>query len=316
MEEVARNDAPQALPPSLGETLARGREEQGLTRNDIAQRLHMSPSQVEALEGGDYTRLPKGTFLRGFVRNYAKLVGIDPESVLPMLAEGAPTHPAPGIVVPSQNIRFDPLGQRLSGPWVRAGMTAGVVIALAFAAMYWWLFMRPQPPTREVAQAPAKATAPAVAPVKPAPAPVSAEPPVVVPPASPVEPSGAPPKGAPLNAMPPKAAPPSVTPPKAGDDKAGVVSGDVVPAATSTPAPGDRRLHFRFKGESWVEVRDASGKVVFRQLNPAGSEASANGRPPLHVVVGNANEVELDKDGEPVEFKPLPDTDVARFKVE
>ena len=85
----------------MGERLAQGREEQGLSRNDVAQRLHMSPSQVEALECGDYTRLPKGTFLRGFVRNYAKLVAIDPESVLPLLAEGVPRDPAPRIVVPT-----------------------------------------------------------------------------------------------------------------------------------------------------------------------------------------------------------------------
>src|SRR5205085_6670014 len=101
----------------------------------------MSPSQIEALESGDYARLPKGTFLRGFVRNYAKMLGLDPESVLSQLAQATPRGPAPGIVVPSQNIRFDPLAERLSNPYVKAAGLAAVAVALAFSGMYWWLFI-------------------------------------------------------------------------------------------------------------------------------------------------------------------------------
>ena len=101
MDDVADNEAREA-PPSLGAILVQGREDQGLTRNDVAQRLHMSPSQVEALETGEYERLPKGPFLRGFVRNYAKLVALDPDAVLSLLAEGAPREAAPRIVVPTQ----------------------------------------------------------------------------------------------------------------------------------------------------------------------------------------------------------------------
>ena len=64
-------DPAQGMPPSvpLGELLAAERERQGLSRAEVAQRLHMSAWQVEALEGGEYDRLPKGTFLRVFVRN-------------------------------------------------------------------------------------------------------------------------------------------------------------------------------------------------------------------------------------------------------
>jgi cytoskeleton protein RodZ len=340
MEEATENLAPEAA-PTLGETLARSREAQGISRNEVAQRLHMSPTQVEALEAGDYARLPKGTFLRGFVRNYAKLVGLDPESVLPLLAENAPSHPAPGIVVPSQNIRFDPLGQRFASPWVRAGATAVVIVALAFAGMYWWLFMRPQLQAQRMAQAesqPAASTAPAPASVPSAPEPsvlppltVPAQPEPVTAPSSSVPPpssnaapglsipsaSSVPPASQPSTA-PANASPASPAPAKAPAAQPATMPPVTTPVANTAAAPakGDRRLHFHFKGESWVEVRDASGRVVFRQLNPAGSEANAFGRPPLQVVVGNANAVELERDGRPYEIEPMPDTDVARFKVE
>src|SRR4029079_10288808 len=81
-----------------GRTLAAERERQGLGPADIAQRLHMSVSQVEALEADDYSRLPRGPFLRGFVRNYAKALALPADDLLARLAKGGPTDPAPRIV--------------------------------------------------------------------------------------------------------------------------------------------------------------------------------------------------------------------------
>ena len=177
-------DTPPPLP--LGQMLAAERERQGLARVDVAQRLHMSAWQVEALEAGDYARLPKGTFLRGFVRNYARILGLDTESALAQLTHVAPLGPAPGIVVPSQNIRFDPLGERLDNPYVKAFGLATVAVLLGFAAMYWWIFIKPAPPAgaltpakKEAAPQPARQNI-AVAPVAPPEPVVAREAPVVV----------------------------------------------------------------------------------------------------------------------------------------
>src|SRR5512138_1945899 len=86
--------------PTLGQALAAEREKQGLSRADVAQRLHMSAYQVEALESGDYARLPQGTFLRGFVRNYAKVLGLQADAMVALLADGSAAE-RPGIVVPT-----------------------------------------------------------------------------------------------------------------------------------------------------------------------------------------------------------------------
>ena len=112
MEAVA-DTAGNAAPRTLGQALAVERERQGLSRADVAQRLHMSAYQVEALESGDYKRLPQGTFLRGFVRNYAKVLGIASDPLLELLAEGVAPRQRPGIVVPTESIRFDPTGEGL-----------------------------------------------------------------------------------------------------------------------------------------------------------------------------------------------------------
>ncbi|HET9469555.1 MAG TPA: helix-turn-helix transcriptional regulator, partial [Usitatibacter sp.] len=175
MDEAGENPGREE-PRTLGASLAAERERQGLARTDVAHRLHMSPSQVEALEHGDYAHLPKGTFLRGFVRNYAKVLNVPADPLLGLLADAKPREPAPGIVVPTQNIRFDPLGERLSSPYVKAATLAVVAVAVGFAAMYWAMYVRPgrsavQPadkapvPARPAAPLPANAgtSAPAVA---------------------------------------------------------------------------------------------------------------------------------------------------------
>jgi cytoskeleton protein RodZ len=290
---------------TLGQTFAVERERQGLSRADAAQRLHMSAYQIEALESGDYGRLPKGTFLRGFVRNYAKVLGLNADDVLPLLTEDAPRHGRPGIVVPTQNIRFDPLGERLQNPYVKASALAMVVVAIGFAAMYWFLFIKPSPPA-------AAAHKLAEPPRAEAPAPVP--PPVVVAAA----PASAPPEAEPVKAEPAKPEPPKADARKADAAKAAPAKAEPAPkAAPAKAAAADGNvLRFRFHGESWVEIRDSRGKILFSRLNPAGSETEVAGTPPFNVIVGNAPEVQLFYNDQEFDLEPHTKVAVARFTVE
>ncbi len=299
MEAFAAPDLPPPVP--LGQLLAAERERHGMSRADAAQRLHMSAWQIEALETGDYERLPKGTFLRGFVRNYTKLLGLNSQAALDALAHVTPAGPAPAIVVPSQNIRFDPLGDRLSSPYVKAWTFAGVAFALALAATYWWIFVRPGPPA---GQALKKEAITRPVPENLAAAPMQA--------AEAVAPREAP-KDDPLPAPLPRerenvAAPRPIKPP------------DIVPAAVSKPAarpaPGARTIKLRFKGPSWVEIKDRGGKVLLSKLNEPGSDAEVSGRPPFDIVVGNAPNVTVLYDDREVPLEPHTKVAVARLTLE
>lgn len=294
-----------ADPLRAGQALASERERQGLSRVEIAQRLHMSPSQVEALETGEYSRLPKGPFLRGFVRNYAKALGLDTEALLAQLAQESPAESAPRIVVPSQNIRFDPLGDRFSSPYVRATGLAVVAIALGFAAMYWWLFIRPTPPAmhKPTAEAPPVTSTTATPSGTPSPASMPGAPGGESP-AVKVEPGSA------ASAPPAAPAPARSEPSMAAEPRA-----TEAPKAAA-PAKGEAQLQFRFKGESWVEVREANDKVIFQRLNPAGTEATVTGRKPLRVIVGNASEVTLRYNDRDFPLEPHTQVAVARFTLE
>ncbi len=306
--ELQPEDSPRR---TLGQMLAGERERQGLSRADAAQRLHMSAYQVEALETGDYSRLPKGTFLRGFVRNYAKVLGIPVETVMPMLTEDAPRDGRPGIVVPTQNIRFDPLGDRLQSPYVKAATLAVVVVSIAFAAMYWWVAVRPSLHASAHKNADPVAVDQATATPTPAPA--------AIPVAAVTTPVPAPEPVAPPKQEAPKPEPKKVDPPKAEPKKAEQKKADppkVAVAAASPPATDGSVVKFRFHGESWVEIRDVRGKLLFSKLNAAGSEAEVTGKPPFNVIIGNAPEVKVFYNDREFDLEPHTKVAVARFTLE
>jgi cytoskeleton protein RodZ len=305
-----------------GEVLARERERQGLSRQEVAARIHMSPWQVEALEAGDYAKLPRGTFLRGFVRNYAKALGVAPDSLLPLLAGATPGDGAPRIVVPSQNIRFDPVGERLANPYVKAFGLAAIVLLLGLAGMYWWVFIRPSAPAAVTAKREAPVdSAPtstvvapqqlATAPVAPAEAPPPREAPQVE------EPKAAEPAPAPPPAEKPAPAAPKVSATRLAPSPV-ANNGAARPeaAAPRQAAAGEARIHLRFKGESWVEVRDANGRIIHSKLNAPNTEADVAGKPPLAVVVGNAPLVEMTFNDQAFNLEPHTKVAVARFTLQ
>jgi cytoskeleton protein RodZ len=320
MDAAAENAPMPEEQRSLGALLAGERERQGLSRADIAQRLHMSASQVEALEGGDYARLPRGTFLRGFVRNYARILGLDPNATLRALAGDAPGEKAPAIVVPSQNIRFDPIGARLGSPYVKAFAIATTVIVLGFAALYWWFYVRPTAMSgggtlrKSVAEAPRVESRKVDTPMPEAlkaeslvAEPQKAEPPQVEPPRA--EPAVA---VVAKNAVPkaespkPEAAKPATAKPENAVEAAPIDTTQVI-------AAGGGVVRLRFKGSSWVEIKDGRGKLLLSRVNAGGSEAEVSGRPPFSVIVGNAPEVELTYNNRSFDLEPYTRVAVARF---
>src|SRR5258705_7844776 len=90
-----------------GPQLAAAREACGFSVADVARQLKLAPWQIEALETGNYARMPGTVFVRGFIRNYARLVKLDPAALLmPASAQGSsPMHaarePSPPVEIPS-----------------------------------------------------------------------------------------------------------------------------------------------------------------------------------------------------------------------
>ena len=81
------SDAPETT--TAGAYLRASREAAGLSVDVVAQQLKLAPRQVRAIEEDDYARLPGRTFVRGFVRNYARLLGIEAERARVVAHESA-----------------------------------------------------------------------------------------------------------------------------------------------------------------------------------------------------------------------------------
>ncbi|MBT9591049.1 MAG: helix-turn-helix domain-containing protein [Thiobacillus sp.] len=261
---------------SVGQVLREAREAQNITLEDVAMRLRLMHRQVEAMETDDFESLGQPVFARGFVRNYARLMGLQPEPLLARM-EGAPAEPAP--VAPAE----PPMPNSwLTSPWLILFMLGVLMVVAVPISLYWWL------------NSDAGETQHAVIPVKPVspPAPAVA---LVVP-----------------NSVDAAAETPAAPEPVVGTEAA--VEADAPPVAASPAARS--QLHLEFGEESWVEIKDASGRTLHRQLNPAGSSANIQGQPPFDVLIGNAAQARMTYNGRPIDLKPFISVTVARFTLE
>lgn len=141
---------------TLGARLRDARGLSGLNIDDVAHAIKFSPRQIEALEADDYSRLQGATFLRGFVRSYAKFLGLDPTPLCDLVEQDARPERAE-IRPPLDTGAALPGAQRRAwlGPLlIAAGVAAAG--ALVFGAL--WLLEKYR--NESAAEAPAPVLAP------------------------------------------------------------------------------------------------------------------------------------------------------------
>lgn len=255
---------------SVGQTLREAREAQNITLDDVAMRLRLMHRQVEAMEAGEFESLGQPVFARGFVRNYARLMGLQPETLLARM-EGAPAEPVSVIYAePPMPSSW------LTSPWLILLALGMLVMVAVPVSLYLWLNSDADeaqyaaaPSTVESRSRPVDATA-----------------------------------GTPAGSADPAAPVAAETSGEAG-----------APLAPAMPA-GHGLVHLEFGEESWVEIRDASGRMLHRQLNPAGGSADIQGQPPFEVLIGNAAQTRMMYNGRPIDLKPFTAVTVARFTLE
>jgi cytoskeleton protein RodZ len=127
-------DVASATEASVGEALAAARRARGLTAEDVAQQLKFGVRQIEALESGRFERLPGGTFARGMVRAYARLVRLDPGPLVAAVAARAAAPLAPEAAASLRKpIPFSDSARRLDLTYVALSLLAlGVIVAVAW----------------------------------------------------------------------------------------------------------------------------------------------------------------------------------------
>ena len=283
---------------SLGVTLREARERLGLSVTDVADQIKFAPRQIEALEADDLTQLPEITFVRGFVRSYARILHLDAQVLLEMLPK-IDANPVQ-LVPASIDTPFDETHsvQRQNLVWLGAALLLAVVV-VAFAV---WHFTTPvaQP---KVTQLETPVALPAEVQIQPA--------------------SAVPETGAVCAASAAMTLQASSAVKQARTQAENTLSAQGAPsikpekAAPQSGAPVQKTaLHLIFDEESWVEIKDKDGNILASRIGSVGSELRLDGSKPFSLVIGHAAGVRLYYHEKLVELKPHTNVDVARLTLE
>lgn len=303
-----------------GTVLREARERLFLSIDAVAAATRFSPRQIDALERGDLNSLPGLTTIRGLVRAYAKHVNID---AMPLLADL-------NALIPTSPLEVRPPGNLgLAQP--AANQTRRFLLLLCFVAVAvllgltgYGLLKKPIP---LVAQQTSIHAMPAGE--------VTERASGVAGGLSKAETSAA------LDAANAGNATGGSTLPEGGNSMlsvAGAAAGsDAIksvdaleqvagaPASAQTPASVAALtpalsvspvLNFVFKGLSWVEVRDASNKVILSGEFPAGTKKTVTGRPPFKLWLGQASAVSVSYGLQPIDLQPHTRAGIARLTVQ
>jgi cytoskeleton protein RodZ len=127
---------------SLGEKLKQAREARGVSISEIAEQTRISSHYLEAIESDDYRTLPGGIFNKGFVKSYAKYVGVDEQEALQdyakLVSEQAVNQPEPEM----RSHRPEVLTDNNRGSMLPTLIFAAVILGLMtwgiLSAVNWW----------------------------------------------------------------------------------------------------------------------------------------------------------------------------------
>ncbi len=308
------NDGPE---PSLGARLMKAREARRIPIEGIAQQIRVPVKVVRAIEE-DRVEGIAPIYLRGYVRGYARIVGLSEDSVL----FGLPSVDTP-VVATARSGRAMERGERSGGGLKFATLcVVAILIGLTVAS-----FRAPVVEDVPIDAGLVEPEAPALS--------GSADPPEAGAPSSPaVLPSAEAPRSEPPSATTPEpAAVPSDAPAVADvstvadaatEAEAGVSGAAAVPPSAppdaqapegATVLTAGHNLVLELDRESWTEVQDAHGAKLYYALAAAGQTIKVAGEPPFRVVLGNAPDVEVYYNGKPFDITPWSRGRVARFTV-
>lgn len=300
-DEVA---APQ---PGPGSRLAKARAAANLSVEQVAAHLNLTVGVVKALEKDDAAQLPAPVFVRGYIKNYARLVGLRGDELVDQY-ENSRAPDVPLELRPRPASESPRVGHGLS---LRSVVVVLLVAGLGLVA-WWWV----QGGRIDVAGLTGSMASRTTAPTEPT---LPAErAPVVVTPQSGA--AGNPSTGdvaAPANAD-------AVAP--SGPAPAGEVVMPVQPVAPAQPepvaeppppppppAPTGHQLSLALTDDVWVEVVDDDGsRLVFDMLR-AGTRRQVTGEGPFLVLLGKAGAVTVELDGRRVDHGAFENKGIARF---
>ncbi|WBM71682.1 cytoskeleton protein RodZ [Buttiauxella sp. WJP83] len=320
---------------TTGERLRTAREELGLSQQAVAERLCLKVSTVRDIEDDKAPADLASTFLRGYIRSYARLVRIPEEELLPMMAKQAPIKAAK--VAPMQSFSLGKRRKKRDG-WLMTFTWLVLFVVVGLTGAWWWQNHKAQ--QEEISTMADQSSAELSAsnsnsqsvPLNTSDAPAtdtSAQQPVQAPAT----------QSAPATDSTQNLAPAATAQQTTPADSSAVVSPSQVPAenvqATTPPAPNatlptdqaavttpatatadPNALVMNFNADCWLEVTDATGKKLFSGMQRKDGNLNLAGQAPYKLKIGAPAAVQIQFQGKPVDLSRFIRTSqVARLTV-
>ncbi|AUV12934.1 MULTISPECIES: RodZ domain-containing protein [Aeromonas] len=293
-------DDSQAAGP--GQLLRNAREQLGWTREQVASRIHLRLTLIAAIEADTYDKHTSHTFIRGYLRAYAKLVGIPEETILAAYEKLGLTPPD-NIDMQSFSRRSR---QQANDSRLKVVTWLVILVLIGLSVAWWW-----QSTARRSAGDDALAATEMSATVNTpesnvAPAVEVAEP--VLPAASDAVSTQVVVSGA------------TATLPVVATDASAAVPTDVSGAvstaeSTATEPAKAPQLKMSFTADCWLDVKDANGKTLFSGLKKANDELVLEGPEPLRFIIGAPMAVNLEYQGKSFDMSRYNNGRTARFSL-
>jgi cytoskeleton protein RodZ len=267
------NEQLEALPlaPRAGASLRAARERLGWSLPDVADSLRIRLPYLEALEAGAIDALPGNAYALGYVRTYAKILGLNAD-------EAARRFKAEAAAVTGKTRLAFPVPAPKRGVPAGAMVLLGVVLAIGAYVGWYRLSGDGRLPAEASLQVPQRLAPLAEQAIRPPPAPPAA---AVAAATAPVEP----PTSQPAAAAP---AAPAISP--------GSAAAASIPA-TPVPPPNAARIVLRANADAWVQVRDRAGPILLNRILHPGETWEVPTKPNLLLTTGNAGGTDLLVDG-------------------
>ncbi len=310
MNTEATHDQNAAL--STGVRLRNAREQLGLSQQAVAERLCLKVSTVRDIEEDKAPAELASTFLRGYIRSYAKLVHIPEEELLPMMEKQAPVRAAK--VAPMQSFSLGKRRKKRDG-WLMSFTWLVLFVVIGLTGAWWWQNHKAQQeeittmadqssaelnnsagegaqsiPLNTDASATASETPAATANTPDTTTAQTAAPAVNQTTPAPADSAVVSPSQANVETAPATTANNAVQP--LPSDPAGV-----------TAAPADpNALVMNFNADCWLEVTDATGKKLFSGLQRKDGTLNLAGQAPYKLKIGAPAAVQIQFQGKPVDL--------------
>jgi len=275
----------------FGDALRAARESRELTLEQVEKTTRIRRVFLQALEEDRFDDLPAPVYTRGFIRNYARLLGLDPDDMVAAYAAATGTPP------PSQSpqVLDEPLVQSPGGSPI-VGIFWGIVIVLAIGAAGWYAYTRfylgetPRLPSLPALPFLAPRESPgAVTPADEASAPATPSPQAVLIASTPTEVEVVAPTDTPLPTPEPS---PTATP---TSPAVVVITPTPLPTATPTQVAGVM-VEATVTAATYVEVT-ADGERLLTATLQAGDDEAWTGEQSVALRIGNAGGIKLKVNG-------------------